>query len=177
MSLPEPRKIDASGSEVVIRPAEASDAKGWIDLLSAVSEEGRFIALENIQMSRREMARHLRMFSWTPNAAAVVAWSAGSIVGQLTMFRDRGVYSHTAELGMSVSAPMRGKGVGTCLIEGSFDWASDFGIEKITLNVFPHNTKALSLYEKMGFVREGLRSRQAKLSYGYEDLIAMARFM
>lgn len=177
MSYPEAESIQVGGKDLQIRPADASDARGWIDLLNEVAREGRFIALDEVSYSRREMARHLRNLSWTAASAAIVAVSSRQVVGQLTMFRERGIYAHTAELGMSITSSFRSGGLGTALMRWALGWASDMAVEKVTLNVFPHNERARRFYEKMGFVEEGLRRRQAKLSYGYEDLIIMARFI
>ena len=157
-----------------IRPAKASDAAGWIALLKLVSNEGRFLALENVNLDQRGVARYFKRESWSETAASIVAVSGKTVVGQLTMHREKGVWAHVAELGMSVAADFRRMGVGSALIDCACRWARDFDVEKISLNVFPHNASAIALYEKKGFVREGLRKKQAKLSYGYEDLIEMS---
>lgn len=128
-------------------------------------------------MSRRDLARQFRSVSWSERSAALVAVVDGKVVGQLSAYRDSGIYNHTCELGMSVDSRHRGTGVGTALMEGLFDWARDFGIQKICLNVFPHNTRAIAFYEKMGFIQEGHRTRHAKLSYGYEDLLEMSKWV
>jgi len=175
VGLPNPKHVRSLPTPVKLRPAAPSDAEGWITLLEEVAAEGHFIALESVGMTRRQLARHLRLSSWSDEGAALVAVSEGvRVVGQLTLVRDRGIYRHTAELGMSITSAYRGMGLGTAMIEGAFDWARTHRVEKLCLNVFPHNERAIALYEKMGFAREGHRSRHAKLSYGYEDLIEMA---
>ena len=164
----------ANGGRVEVRPAKAADASGWIDLLKHVSGEGRYLALENVNLEHRRLARYFKHESWSSSAASIVAVSDKKVVGQLTMYREKGVWSHVAELGMSVAADFRRMGVGTALIASAKKWARDFDVEKISLNVFPHNASAIALYEKNGFVQEGLRKRQAKLTYGYEDLVEMS---
>lgn len=175
MPLPEPRVIDIEGGrEVSVRPAKAADARGWIDLLLQVSREDRFILLESVNTTRRELARIFRFGAWCDQTAAIVAVAGSDVIGQLTTTRNRNIYAHTAEIGMSVEAQYRGKGVGAGLIEGARDWSRIFGVEKLILNVVPENTRAIRFYEKMGFVAEGHRMKHAKLSYGYEDLIEMS---
>ncbi|HEX2054394.1 MAG TPA: GNAT family N-acetyltransferase [Actinomycetota bacterium] len=175
MALPSPRPVRlADGRELAIRPARPSDARGWIDLLVEVSREDRFILLESVNTTRRELARIFRFGAWCDQTAAIVAVDGSRIVGQLTTTRNRNIYAHTAEIGMSVQRDYRGRGVGGALIEGARDWSRIFGVEKLVLNVVPQNDRAISFYEKTGFVAEGLRRRQAKLSYGYEDLIEMS---
>jgi RimJ/RimL family protein N-acetyltransferase len=40
--------------------------------------------------------------------------------------------------------------------------------------VFASNTRAFALYERLGFVREGLKRRARKLDGGYDDDVLMA---
>lgn len=175
VSLPQPLAIDLDeGRQVLIRPARAGDARGWIDLLVEISSEDRFILLESVTTTRRELARIFRLSAWCDQSAAIVAADATGVVGQLTTTRNRNIYAHTAEIGMSVKSQYRGKGVGAGLIEGARDWSRIFGVEKLILNVVPENRRAIRFYEKVGFIPEGRRLRHAKLSYGYEDLIEMS---
>lgn len=177
MSLPAPRFIDIDGGRVEVRPAKPSDARGWIDLLVEVSRQDRYILLESVNTSRRELGRIFRFGAWCDQTAAVVAVAGPRVIGQLTTTRNRNIYAHTAEIGMSVQTDYRGKGIGAGLIEGAKDWSRTFGVEKLVLNVVPQNSRAIRFYEKMGFVSEGHRSRHAKLSYGYEDLIEMSLWL
>lgn len=159
---------------VQVRPARAQDASGWIELLTEVSREDRYILLESVTTTRREMARAFRFTAWAPDSGAVVAVFNGAVVGQLTLARNRTIYHHLAEIGMSVHAGFRGKGVGLALMEGAKDWARAFGVEKLCLNVVPDNARAIRFYEKAGFITEGLRKGHARMSYGYEDLQEMS---
>ncbi|MEO7804606.1 MAG: GNAT family N-acetyltransferase, partial [Actinomycetota bacterium] len=173
--LPEPRSVNlGDGRAAVVRPAVAKDAAGWIKLLQDVAAEGRYIAVESVTVTRRTFAKHIRDWGWSSTAASIAAVEDDKVIGHVSLWRERGVYLHTAELGMSVAATHRRLGVGTVLIEGAVDWARAFDVEKLCLQVFPHNERARALYRKVGFVEEGLRTRHAKLSYGYEDLIQMS---
>lgn len=177
MALPQPRSVKLDDDRtVLVRPARARDARGWIDLLTEVSKEEPFILLESITTTRREMARVFRYTAWAHDSAALVAVTGDAelVVGQLTAARNRNIYFHIAELGMSVSPEYRGKKVGFELMEGAKDWARAFGVEKLCLNVVPNNARAIRFYEKVGFELEGRRARHAKLSYGYEDLLEMS---
>ena len=178
MPLPDPRNLELGGGQrVIVRPARAGDARGWIGLLEEVSAEDRFILLESVNTTRRELSRIFRFGAWCEQTAAVVAIEGSALIGQLTTTRNRNIYAHTAEIGMSVQRSYRGIGVGAALIEGAKDWSRAFGVEKLVLNVVPQNDRAIRFYEKMGFVREGLRRGHAKLSYGYEDLIEMSLWL
>jgi ribosomal protein S18 acetylase RimI-like enzyme len=55
------------------------------------------------------------------------------------------------------------------MVEVALAWAAAHGIEKITLSVRSTNRRALSLYQKYGFVEEGRRRDYIKTPAGYED--------
>lgn len=75
----------------------------------------------------------------------------------------------TGYIGMYVSAPegeianvavaksARRRGCGKALICAMQEWASEHGITRIVLEVRSSNVAAIRLYEKMGFVKLGVR--------------------
>ncbi len=80
---------------------------------------------------------------------------------------------------MSVKNGFRGQGIGTALLAALLDWAKENPlIEKVCLEVVADNTNAIRLYQKFGFVEEGVKKKAAKIDDGtYWDLILMARFV
>jgi RimJ/RimL family protein N-acetyltransferase len=71
----------------------------------------------------------------------------GRWIGAEAPVDDRG-----AELGMGIVDGHRGQGIGTLMMEAAADWAAANGVERLHLDVFPHNEAAIGLYEKLGFV-------------------------
>jgi len=57
-------------------------------------------------------------------------------------------------------------GVGSALLAAAIDWARESGLHKLNLGVFPHNTAAIALYRKFGFVEEGRQVKQYRRSSG-----------
>jgi ribosomal-protein-alanine N-acetyltransferase len=51
----------------------------------------------------------------------------------------------------------RNKGIGTLLLSALIDYSGQVGIKRMTLEVREHNDAALRLYEKHGFVKDGIR--------------------
>jgi L-phenylalanine/L-methionine N-acetyltransferase len=99
------------------------------------------------------------------------------VIGSLGIAREGGLNRHVAALGMSVSKEWRGRGVGSALLQEALRWARSVGVEKVSLTVYEHNTRAVALYRKFGFVDEGRLSGQSKKSYGYEDEVIMSRWL
>ncbi len=86
---------------------------------------------------------------------------------------------HRGRLGIGVQQPYRGVGVGEALLLALLDWAEhEPELERIELSTFPHNTRAINLYRKLGFVEEARLARAYKLSDGsYYDDIMMVKWV
>jgi RimJ/RimL family protein N-acetyltransferase len=50
------------------------------------------------------------------------------------------------------------------------------GLRKLALGVFPDNDRAIAVYERAGFVREGLRRLQYRSGDVWRDELLMAWF-
>ncbi len=71
--------------------------------------------------------------------------------------------------GVYVAPEARGEGVGRRLIEACIQLARGLdGVRQIHLTVASHNTSAVMLYERCGFVRHGLDPRALILADGRE---------
>jgi RimJ/RimL family protein N-acetyltransferase len=84
--------------------------------------------------------------------------------------------AHKVEFGVCVLSDYWGHQVGTNLLTQSISWADQQGIEKVSLKVLETNTKAIALYQKMGFEVEGILKKDKKLSDGnYYNTIIMGK--
>jgi putative acetyltransferase len=140
---------------VRVRPAEASDVDGVVDLYEAVAAEGKHIAGELPVDRPVRRAKFLAVIEGESPGRFFVAAAEGVLVGLASVTGDSPL-----ELGMMVAGPWRGRGVGTKLLDSCIDYGRSSGAHKICLEVWPHNEAALALYEKHGFEREGYRRKQ-----------------
>jgi putative acetyltransferase len=77
---------------------------------------------------------------------------------------------------MGVADDMNRQGVGTALLGALLDAADNWlDIRRIELTVFVDNDRAIRLYERHGFEREGIFRAFAFRDGAYVDAIAMAR--
>jgi RimJ/RimL family protein N-acetyltransferase len=83
-------------------------------------------------------------------------------------------FRHSGQLGMGVASRARGAGLGRRLAIATIEGAWATGLERIELEVFASNERALQLYRTLGFVEEGVRRRARKLDGVYDDNILMA---
>ncbi len=133
-----------------VRQARPEDLDELLDLYEAVAEERVHIGGEPpVDRPRRKAAWLELMDPETPGASFVVE-EDGAIVGQLGISGEG-----RFEIGMWVRADRRGEGIGTTLVEAALDYAREHGAYKVSLEVWPHNSAAIALYERFGFEREG----------------------
>lgn len=86
-------------------------------------------------------------------------------------------FAHKVEFGVCVLKDYWGYGIGKNLLKESITWADANEVKKITLNVLETNEKAIQLYEKFGFKKEGLLENDKVLSDGkYYNTVVMGRF-
>ena len=77
---------------------------------------------------------------------------------------------------MGVADDLSGRGIGTALLRALLDAADKWlDIRRIELTVFHDNERAIRLYERIGFEREGVLRAYAFRDGRYVDVIAMAR--
>ena len=171
----EPRTSTPPG--VTVRRAAPRDARPFLDFWSAIVAEGRYVRSETVRHPARMYRARFRR-SWTDREAQVLAVEGDRVVGHVYVQReDHPATRHVATLGIAVAAPHRGLGVGSVLLGEAFRWARGVGVEKILLSVYPHNTAAIALYRKFGFVEEGRLIRQSRKTHGDEDEILMATWL
>ena len=108
----------------------------------------------------------------------IVAESDGKVIGAAGLHpagaspRKR----HTMALGINVDADWQGRGVGRLLMQSLCDYADNWlGLLRIELDVYADNRRAQALYERFGFVREGVHRCDAMRDGTYVDSWSMAR--
>ena len=85
-------------------------------------------------------------------------------------------FRHVGRLGMGLLPHYRGQGLGKRLTVETIRAARLAGIERVELEVFASNERAVALYRKLGFVTEGVKRRARKLDGQYDDNVVMALF-
>ena len=83
-------------------------------------------------------------------------------------------FRHCGRLGTGLLPRFQGRGIGRRLAVAAIDAARARGVERVELDVFASNTRAIRLYERLGFVHEGVRRRSRKIDGAYDDNVMMA---
>ncbi len=137
-----------------------------------------------------EMADVIRSFADTPGAALVNAWTdppgtaadgaaAPEPVGEAVLMPGRLDRTRlTASVGVGVLEAHWGRGLGVALMRSLEGRARAAGLRRLELTVVAPNDRALRLYERLGYAREGVKRRSVELpGYGAVDETLMAKLL
>lgn len=104
------------------------------------------------------------------NALFLVVEEKGKILGYcgLLMVLDEGDITNVA-----VKRDRQQEGIGNFLMESLIRLAADLGVTTIHLEVRAGNERAIRLYERVGFVRDGIRKKY--YTDPTEDAVLMTR--
>lgn len=166
----------------MLRTAVPEDTEQVYELARSVMEESEFVVTTPEEMSltieqeRNWIQSHLE----DPGKLMVVVEFFGTVIGMINFQNGtRKRLEHQGMFGMSVHRSWRDKGIGSVLLLALLEWACENSlIEKIGLEVFANNQRAIHLYTKLGFLEEGRRLNQVKIDdQEYIDLILMCKFV
>lgn len=164
--------------EFEIRPIHVSDAKGINELrrMPGVFENTLGIPSERLKRNEDFIANldgNTHQFvAVTKNQQGeeILIGTAGLIVYANPRMR------HSANLGICVHRDYQDKGVGTVLMKALIDLADNWlMLVRLELTVFEDNERAIHLYEKLGFEKEGVKRLAAIRSGKYVNEMIMSR--
>lgn len=157
------RAEDADATLAIVREA-AEEARGIITR----PEEIRSLAEQQVKLAEASLATEIFL----------VAEADGRVVGILGLHRGaRAANRHTAEIGLTVAASHRGRGIGRLLMVAAETWARRMGVAKLRLGVFSDNLAARRLYERLGYVEEGILRGQYLVAGAAKDEVLMAKWL
>lgn len=107
-----------------------------------------------------EMRGRLSTILNNPYHMTFVAEAGGNVVAVAGISLDHyyekdGVYARLAVL--AVTAPSRGRGIGTQLVDAAEGWSLGAGAREVIVNSGLHRDKAHRFYERRGYSPTGLR--------------------
>ena len=160
----------------VVRIAR-SHIDGFRATLDAVARERRYLYF--LEAPALEDARKFVLNGIAKRYPHFVALEDGEVIGWCDVLPVdlRPLRTHTGTLGIGVLAQRRGCGVGSALLRQALKGARDFGFTRVELVYRAGNARAGRLYERFGFVREGMQRNAVRLDRKYEDVVCMALLM
>ncbi|MEO8678853.1 MAG: GNAT family N-acetyltransferase [Vicinamibacterales bacterium] len=159
--------------EVRIVPTGETHVEGIARALDIVARERRYIGF--IEGPPLEGARRFIKDILAGAGVQMVAVRGHEVVGWCDIIRNPIVgFQHVGRLGMGLLPDCRGLGLGKRIAVETIRAAHEAGMERIELEVFASNGRAISLYQSLGFVVEGVKKRSRKLDGEYDDNVLMA---
>lgn len=162
-----------TSSKIRIEPISIEHIEGFHKALDTVAREREYLSL--LEAFPLEETRIFVLGMIAKGNPQFVALADGKVVGWCDISRHFfPSHAHGGKLGMGLIPAYRGQGLGQRLIEATLQAARDAGFVRVELSVHADNARAIVLYERVGFVREGIARKSACIDGRYIDTINMA---
>lgn len=156
-----------------ILPIAEQHIVGFHAALDSVAREHLYLAF--LEAPSLETTRAFVQANIREGHPQFVADVDGVVVGWCDVIRsDRPVFRHCGFLGIGLMAPYRRLGIGRALMSTTVDAALARGITRIELTVRADNTRAIALYESLGFVAEGRLRRHMLVDGLFHESLGMS---
>jgi RimJ/RimL family protein N-acetyltransferase len=156
-------------------PIAPKHIESYCRALDVVARERRYLTL--LEAFPVPQTREFVLSLMEKGDPMFVALTNGEVVGWCDIQRHPfPAHSHRGTLGMGVIPEYRGRGIGARLIDQTLKQAFATGFVRIELSVRADNLRAVRLYEKVGFVGEGVLRDAVFVDGEFHDAIAMALF-
>ena len=164
--------------KALIRLQNVEEVTESLHIIDVVAKEGKYLMEDGVDQRRVDWTRKQLELN-DDKVLYIVAEVDGSLVGNLDLVLYGGTpkTEHVRYLDMAILDRYRSIGVGSALMDYCIEWARNKGLEKIILEVFSSNVRAINLYKKFGFIIEGTNRGAVKLFGKTVDIIQMGLFL
>ncbi|MWP38478.1 GNAT family N-acetyltransferase [Rhodobacter sphaeroides] len=157
---------------VKIRAFEPSDLPAFTEMLNMPG-----VIAGTLQQPFRSLAERQRLIEGFCPQVNIVAEREGSLIGHACLHLTSDVSCrHSGSIDVVVRDDHWCMGVGLALVEVLLDQADNsIGLRRVELTALADNHRAIALYERLGFQREGIYKDYAFKAGRFVDAIPMAR--
>ena len=160
-------------NEIRIVPIDFAHIPGFRAAVGEVARERKYLLAEDafaVVTTATFVAENIAQ-----GQPQYVALEGDEVVGWCDIRRGSfASIAHRGTLGLGLRAPWRGRGLGRALMQATMDAGWRAGLTRIELTVRASNTRAIALYERMGFKHEGRMREAIRIDGEYDDLLMMA---
>lgn len=155
----EPKTVEiGGGTAVTLRPEAECDLEPVWSMFSSLSRDT--LQFLPFPFTRKRVEGWFKSIDYEKHLPilGIIKLSEGyRVIASSTLsFHDTEVYRHKAVFGVTVHDDYQNLGLGTMLTRYMLVIAAAKGVKKVELDVVSHNLRAIRLYERCGFRREGL---------------------
>ena len=165
------------GTEVVIREASKEDASLMISFYNVVGGETNFLSFGENEFKKNlaDYEKSLETTKTEVNSIILLAEIDNKIVGIASVNSSpKARYRHVGEFGIVITKQFCGLGLGRKIMDFLVKWANENGItKKLSLVTNESNYTAIELYNKIGFVVEGILKKDNCINGIFTNTIMM----
>ena len=159
--------------DIAVIPTSPEQIESFHRALDIVARERKYLTL--LEAPPLEPTRQFVLDNTENGDLQFVALAEDEVVGWCDVRRHVfPAHAHRGTLGMGIVPAWRGRGLGLRLVKAILEQARQAGFVRIEFDVHADNACAIALYEKVGFVREGVVRDAVFVDGEYRDAIAMA---
>lgn len=160
-----------------IRRSKIEDANKMLKMLLELDKETKFMLLEPGERSTNITGIEAMInASINGDNLLLAAEDEGEIVGFLSAQRGGArKIKHTAYIVVGIRQDYRNQGIGGQLFSKLDEWAKESNVSRLELTVMCPNKAAKHLYEKNGFVVEGVKRNSIFMDGSYIDEYYMGK--
>jgi RimJ/RimL family protein N-acetyltransferase len=165
-----------NGNAFTIRKAMMEDSENVISYVKKIVQESDNLTFEKDEFNPTVTAERefIESINKSTNQCFLIAVLNDKIIGNLSISNiDRARIKHSAELSITVLKNYWNQGVASNLMAEFIQWLKTTNLTKINLTVKEDNIYAIKLYEKFGFVKEGVITREFFIDGKYYNSIFM----
>lgn len=162
-----------------IREATPDDAAAMIAFMKILADEPdngtSYESADEFVFTLEQERDLIEQYRAADNHAWFVAESDGQLIGYINAAGGKRAAYHTLTFGIAIVQAWRNHGVGQALLQTLIAWcAANPVVKRLQLLVFINNPRAIHVYEKLGFEREGILRAEAKKHGKFLDAVMMA---
>ena len=150
---------DKFGREVLLRKAETEDADALIEYLRITSAETPYLIREpdEITITPEQEKAFIERKAEDERELLLVAFIDGKHIGNCSLMSIAPYrrYAHRCGIAIALYQEYCGRGIGRIMLEAVLTAAKDAGYTQAELEVIAENSRAIALYESLGFVKYG----------------------
>nr|WP_236000059.1 GNAT family N-acetyltransferase [Bradyrhizobium uaiense] len=150
-----PRRVNFESGDVEFRLMGPADEVATLKF-------ARALAVHDMLFLPRNISEPKVLSAWIKeiergSIVSLLAVKDGAVVGCGTIARDPLSWSaHVGEIRTVISSHVRGTGVGRALSNEAFDIALSTGLERLTVQMTSDQSRAIAIFEGLGFRTEAL---------------------
>lgn len=157
------------GRTALLRSPSPADARACLDYMRITAGETPFLLRtpEEITMTEEQEAAYLENTAASPHTMMLLCMVDGKLAGNCQINRrTKKKNAHRGSVGIAIIREFWNLGIGTAMLRELIAIAKEWGLLQLELEVIEGNTRAMALYEKLGFRTVGFTPNAIAMENG-----------